>query len=124
MFRRKYFGLKSEKDFEAVGICEIFEDLDFRLLQENGLVIGKFHNILKIVVREKFVKEIDIFFLLNAFLAFLFDGIDKVIKIGTIIINKSVNEGFANDGLFFILDFLLFFEGLILMNLTKIRTRF
>jgi hypothetical protein len=55
------------------------------------------------------VKEIKVFFLLYPFLVFLLDGIDEVIKIGTVIINKSVNESFADDGLFFLLDLVLFF---------------
>ena len=67
------------------------------------------------------MKEIKISFGLNDFLTFLFDGIDKIIIIGAVIINKLVNEGLTYNLLFFLLDFFLFFQKLIFVNFTKIR---
>ena len=97
LFWWEEFSRKIKDQFKTMRIGQIFEYVNFSFFQKLGLVIGKFHDILKFIIREKFVEEIDIFFGLNNFYIFAFNGINKFLKIRTIVINELINECFSKD---------------------------
>jgi hypothetical protein len=68
------------------------------------------------------VKKIKMSFGLNNVEILVIDSIHKVLKIGTVVINKLINERFTDNLLFFFLELLLLFDQFIFLDFAVLRT--
>ncbi len=99
-------------------IGKIFENVNFFFFQKSCFIISEFQDIIKLIIRKEFVKKIQMPFGLNNVEILVINSVHKVIKIGTVVINKLINERFSNNLLFFFLEFLLLFDQFIFLGFT------